>query len=156
MALNSANGLCTDGQSIYICETGTNEVKQYSPSTGAVTLVAGGAQNTLGQLDGLGSQASFFDPAGCAWDPVRKVLYVSCSAAKLRARRESSGEALRSAIVSASRRRGGRFSSKSSRQIPSSTKFAPFSHGRRGHPKNAASGKLFQARTPNLCAGSGG
>ena len=76
-ALNSPDGICTDGTSIYICETGTNEIKQYVPATGAVTLLAGGNPDTLAQLDGLGGQASFFDPAGCAWDPTRNVLYVS-------------------------------------------------------------------------------
>jgi sugar lactone lactonase YvrE len=77
-ALNSPDGICTDyKQSIYICETGFNDIKQYNLATGNVTLLAGGAPDTLAQLDGLGNQASFFDPAGCAFDPVRHVLYVS-------------------------------------------------------------------------------
>ena len=77
-ALQSPDGLCTDGRSIYICETGTSEIRQYDPMTGTLTVLAGSPANQgPTQADGLGSQAGFFDPAGCAWDPVREVLYVA-------------------------------------------------------------------------------
>jgi DNA-binding beta-propeller fold protein YncE len=80
LSLNSPDGLCSDGkQSVYICETGNSQIKQYNTTTGHLTLLAGSTTPGLisAQADGLGADAGFFDPAGCVYDPVTKALYVS-------------------------------------------------------------------------------
>jgi len=56
------DGICTDGRSIYVC--GDQTVRQVNPATGELSLV-------------VDAGAGFIDPANCAWDPVRRALYVS-------------------------------------------------------------------------------
>jgi len=75
--LENPDGLCTDGRSIYICEGSANDIRQYDPATGQLTLLAGQGTSTGVELDGLGADAGFKSPAGCAWDPGRGRLYVT-------------------------------------------------------------------------------
>jgi hypothetical protein len=73
--LNSPDGLCTDGTTIYVCLAGGRTVEQLDPLTGALSLVAGSGMDE--SIDGVGVDAGFVDPANCAWDPVGRALYVS-------------------------------------------------------------------------------
>jgi hypothetical protein len=73
--LTNPDGLCSDGTSIYVC-MGDATVRQLNPETAELSLVAG-KPGVAGLRDGLGADAGFVDPASCAWDPVRRALYVS-------------------------------------------------------------------------------
>jgi sugar lactone lactonase YvrE len=81
--INDPDGLCTDGHSVYICESGGNTVRQYDPSTGQLSLVAG--SGLAAEQDGNGVAAAFDRPAGCAFDSTARTLYVT----------DSSGQTLR-------------------------------------------------------------
>ncbi len=72
---DNADGLCGDGKSLYVCQ-GDQTVRQLDPATARLSLLAGAVGNAR-LVDGLGADAGFVDPASCAWDPVRRALYVS-------------------------------------------------------------------------------
>jgi hypothetical protein len=63
---NSPEGLCTDGQWIYIVDAANQAIRQMDPVTYAVTTVVGGPDAGV-----------FNSPYDCAWDFDAGVLYVS-------------------------------------------------------------------------------
>jgi hypothetical protein len=72
---NVPTGICTDGQSLYVADTGNAAIRQVDPATGQVTTVAGNGTPSV-QL-GTGRQAGFDAPAGCAYDPLSGDLVVT-------------------------------------------------------------------------------
>ena len=74
-AFNNPQGLCTDGSSLFVVDTGNNAIRQIDPATGAVSTVAGGG--SAASLDGTGARAYFNTPTGCAWDPGSGDLFVT-------------------------------------------------------------------------------
>ncbi len=74
-AFNNPQGICTDGASLFVVDTGNNAIRQIDPATGVVSIVAGGG--SAASLDGIGSNAYFNTPTGCAWDPVSGDLFVT-------------------------------------------------------------------------------
>jgi sugar lactone lactonase YvrE len=74
-AFNNPQGLCSDGVSLFVVDTGNNAIRQVDPATGAVSTVAGGG--SAASLDGTGSGAYFNTPTGCAWDPASGDLFVT-------------------------------------------------------------------------------
>jgi len=64
---NSPYGIATDGQSIYVADSGNHLIRKIVISTGAVTTVAG--DGTIGATDcTVGAGASFNSPRGIATD----------------------------------------------------------------------------------------
>ena len=74
-AFDAPQGLCTDGTSLYIVDTGNNAIRQLDPATGTVTTVAGGG--AAASVDGVGTAAYFNTPTGCSWDPGSGDLFVT-------------------------------------------------------------------------------
>jgi hypothetical protein len=71
------NGLCTDGDSIYVMDQGNSAVRQLVPSTRQVTTVAGDGLNLGGTVkDGTGRKATFAEPTDCVFDPTSGDLFV--------------------------------------------------------------------------------
>ncbi len=63
---DSPQGMCTDGQTIYIVDQNNKAIRQMDPVSYEVTTLVGGPD------------AGIFDnPYDCAWDPVAGALYVS-------------------------------------------------------------------------------
>jgi sugar lactone lactonase YvrE len=71
---NSPMGITTDGQNLYVADTGNNTIRQIVISTGTVTTLAGTAGVT-GSTDGIGAAAQFSHPQGIATDGTN--LYVA-------------------------------------------------------------------------------
>ena len=74
-AFDGPQGLCTDGSSLFVVDTGNNAIRQIDPASGTVTTVAGGG--SAASLDGTGSNAYFNTPTGCSWDPASGDLFVT-------------------------------------------------------------------------------
>jgi hypothetical protein len=74
-SLKSPDGLCTDGRSLYICESGAFAIRQLDLDAGTLTLLAGGGKNV--EADGLGADAGFRTPAACVFDPTTHSIYVT-------------------------------------------------------------------------------
>ena len=72
---SSPEGLCTDGRSVFVVDTGNNAIRQLEPATGAVSTVAGGG--AAASVDGTGLQGEFNTPTGCAFDPASGDLFVT-------------------------------------------------------------------------------
>lgn len=66
--------LATDGANLYVADTDNHIIRRIVIATGQVTTLAGTA-GTFGSVDGVGSAASFFLPAGIASDGAN--LYVA-------------------------------------------------------------------------------
>ncbi len=70
----SLHGLTTDGNYLYVADTGNSSIRQVMISTGVVTTLAGTA-GTTGTTNGTGSTALFSSPYGITTDG--KNLYVA-------------------------------------------------------------------------------
>jgi DNA-binding beta-propeller fold protein YncE len=70
-------GICSDGTSIYVADQLNGSVRQVVAATGSVTTLAGTGQETTTPKDGLGTAASFNQPAACVWDPTSGDVFVS-------------------------------------------------------------------------------
>jgi hypothetical protein len=66
VTFSKPQGMCTDGQTIYIVDSSNAAIRQMDPITSAVTTVVGGPDAGV-----------FRNPYGCAWDPATGTLYVS-------------------------------------------------------------------------------
>ena len=64
------------GSSLFVADTGHNEIREVAIATGAVTIFAGSL--TVGHADGIGAAATFHGPNGIATDGTN--LYVADSA----------------------------------------------------------------------------
>jgi DNA-binding beta-propeller fold protein YncE len=65
-AFNKPQGMCTDGQTIYIVDSTNAAVRQLDPATNIVTTLVGGPDAGV-----------FRNPYDCAWDPTSGNLFVS-------------------------------------------------------------------------------
>jgi len=72
-SFNKPSGICTDGTNLYVADEGNNMIRKIVLSTGVVSTLAG--STTLGSSDGIGTSASFNQPAGVCTDGIN--LYVS-------------------------------------------------------------------------------
>ncbi len=68
-------GIITDGTSLYVSEIRNSNIRKIDLSTGLVTTIAG--STTIGYADGVGTSASFYNPACLTTDG--RVLFVSDS-----------------------------------------------------------------------------
>ncbi len=77
--LNIPDGVCTDGRSLYICEAGANQIRQWDLDAGGpLRLLAGPGAGDAGQeQDGTGRQAGFNSPRACVFDHASRTLYVT-------------------------------------------------------------------------------
>lgn len=66
--------LTPDGSALYAVDNGNYRVVRISTSDGSITVVAG--SGTKGYLEGVGTAAQFYDPAGIGLDPATNTLYV--------------------------------------------------------------------------------
>jgi sugar lactone lactonase YvrE len=75
---NNPRGLAmsADGATLYVADFGNNLIRAVTVATGAVTTVAG-QWNIYRSTDGVGTAATFCEPAGMAIDPAGANLYVS-------------------------------------------------------------------------------
>lgn len=71
---NTPKGLTTDGTSLFVVESGNNDVRKIDVATGSTTLVAG-YNLGAGSSDGIGTNARFNNPFGITTDGTN--LYVS-------------------------------------------------------------------------------
>lgn len=70
-------GMVFDSQNnMYVADYYNNAIRVVSP-LGVVTTLAGGGDNAGGVLDGTGTSAQFYLPAGLALDEPNRVLYVA-------------------------------------------------------------------------------
>ena len=67
-------GITTDGTILYVADSGNNTIREIAISTGTVTTLAGAAGASK-SVDGIGSAASFSNPAGITTDGTN--LYVA-------------------------------------------------------------------------------
>lgn len=77
-SFNSPQGITMDGTNLYIADTGNNAIRKIAIATGAVTTMAGSALAMMGSADGIGTGASFNQPAGITTDGTN--LYVADTA----------------------------------------------------------------------------
>lgn len=76
---NVPAAVTTDGEFIYVADTGNNSIRKIDISSGAVTLIAGSTTGVAGSVDSLnGSDARFNQPTGITTDGTN--LYVADSA----------------------------------------------------------------------------
>lgn len=66
---NNPNGITTDGDYLYVADSGNNTIRTIMVSNGTVTTLAGtaGAEG-IGSSDGIGAEAKFAAPRGVATD----------------------------------------------------------------------------------------
>lgn len=69
------SGITTDGTNLYVADTTNRTIRQIVIATGAVSTLAGTANNTSGSADGAGPAAQFNYPDGITTDGTR--LYVA-------------------------------------------------------------------------------
>ncbi|MEN6320944.1 MAG: hypothetical protein ABFD82_19590 [Syntrophaceae bacterium] len=67
-------GITTDGNNLYVTDTGNNTIRKIVIATGVVTTLAGSA-GVSGSADGTGLAARFYNPSGIATDGTN--LYVA-------------------------------------------------------------------------------
>ena len=72
-SFNEPWGLATDGTNLYVADAGNQLIRKIVVSSGVVTTLAG--SGSIGSLDGIGTAASFWTPAGIATDGTN--LYVA-------------------------------------------------------------------------------
>jgi hypothetical protein len=74
-------GLTNDGSSLYVVDSGNNDVRKIVPASGYITLVAGGNYSSpasgVGSTDAIGASARFNHPRGLTTDGT--YLYVADS-----------------------------------------------------------------------------
>jgi sugar lactone lactonase YvrE len=75
----SAQGLATDGTTIYVADTNNHVIRKIVLATGDVTTVAG-ATGQAGRADGPSGDARFNQPQGVALDAAAQKLYVADTA----------------------------------------------------------------------------
>lgn len=68
-------GITTDGTSLYVVDTGNNEIRKIVIATAVVTTLAGSSTGASGLINGTGTAALFFSPWGITTDGTN--LYVS-------------------------------------------------------------------------------
>lgn len=71
----SPSGITTDGKNLYVVDLDNHNVRKIEIASGTVTIVAG--SETVGDVDGIGTDASFFTPDGITTDGIN--LYVADS-----------------------------------------------------------------------------
>ncbi len=59
---NAPTGVATDGVSLYVADSGNNAIRKIVLATGAVSTLAGSANQVAGAVDGIGSTALFNSP----------------------------------------------------------------------------------------------
>ena len=73
---SAPQGIVAGTDFAYVADTGNATIRQVTLATGAVTTLAGRAQET-GAADGAASDARFNQPQGLALDPDARVLYIA-------------------------------------------------------------------------------
>ena len=66
-SFNTPKGITTDGDNLYVSDSGNHTIRKIVISTGAVTTIAGTAGES-GSVDGAGAAARFNDPYGMVTD----------------------------------------------------------------------------------------
>ncbi len=66
--------LTADGSALYAVDNGNYRVVRVSTSDGSITVIAG--NGTKGYVEGIGTAAQFYDPAGIGLDTATNTLYV--------------------------------------------------------------------------------
>jgi sugar lactone lactonase YvrE len=81
-SFNSADGIITDGTSLYIADSGNSSIRKVAISTAEVTTIAGSVDRT-GSADGDVTVASFLSPKGIALNDT-KLFVVDSGASTIR------------------------------------------------------------------------
>jgi hypothetical protein len=66
-----------NGAFVLIADYGNNRIRQLDLATARVTSVAGSSSNSLGWVNGVGTNARFRNPAGLAFDPTGAFVFVA-------------------------------------------------------------------------------